>query len=97
LYAKIRNAGAIFVGPNSATAFADYAAGSNHVLPTGGVARFGQGLSVAHFQRRVAVVELGDAAAAALAGAVATIADEEGLRAHARSAALRAAHPGELP
>ena len=97
LVSRVRNAGAIFVGPNVATAFADYAAGSNHVLPTGGAARFGQGLSVAHFQRRVAVVELDDAAAAALAGAVATIAEEEGLRAHARSAALRAARPEEQP
>ncbi|MBN2203987.1 MAG: histidinol dehydrogenase, partial [Thermoleophilia bacterium] len=95
LVPRVRNAGAVFVGPNAATAFADYAAGSNHVLPTGGAARFGQGLSVAHFQRRVAVVELDDAAAAALAGAVATIAEEEGLRAHARSAALRTARPGE--
>ena len=97
LVPRVRNAGAVFVGPNAATAFADYAAGTNHVLPTGGAARFGQGLSVAHFQRRVAVVELDDTAAAALAGAVATIAEEEGLRAHARSAALRAARPGEQP
>jgi histidinol dehydrogenase len=97
LVPRVRNAGAVFIGPNAATAFADYAAGSNHVLPTGGAARFGQGLSVAHFQRRVAVVELDDAAAAALAGAVATIAEEEGLRAHARSATLRTARPGEQP
>ncbi len=97
LVPRIRNAGAIFVGPCAATAFADYAAGSNHVLPTGGAARFGQGLSVAHFQKRVAVVELDEAAAVALAGAVATIADEEGLRAHARSASLRAVRPEEQP
>ncbi len=86
----IRNAGAIFVGPYAATAFADYAAGSNHVLPTGGSARFAQGLSVADFQKRVAVVELDRAAAAALAPHVAAIAGDEGLRAHARSASLRA-------
>ncbi len=86
----IRNAGAIFVGPYTATAFADYAAGSNHVLPTGGSARFAQGLSVADFQKRVAVVELERAAATALAPHVAAIAAEEGLRAHARSACLRA-------
>ena len=90
LVPAIRNAGAIFVGPYAATAFADYAAGSNHVLPTGGSARFAQGLSVVDFQKRVAVVELDAAAAAALAPCVATIADEEGLRAHARSARLRA-------
>lgn len=89
LVPAIRNAGAVFVGRYAATAFADYAAGSNHVLPTGGSARFAQGLSVTAFQKRVAVVELDRAAAAALAAHVATIADEEGLRAHARSARLR--------
>ena len=90
LVPRIRNAGAIFVGAHAATAFADYAAGSNHVLPTGGSARFAQGLSVTAFQKRMAVVELDAAAAAALAPYVAAIADEEGLRAHARSARLRA-------
>ena len=90
LVPAVRNAGAVFVGPYAATAFADYAAGSNHVLPTGGSARFAQGLSVIDFQKRVAVVELDGAAAAALAPHVAVIADEEGLRAHARSARLRA-------
>ena len=86
----VRSAGAVFVGPHAATAFADYAAGTNHVLPTGGSARFGQGLSVDAFRKRVAVVELDGPAAAALALQVATIADEEGLRAHALSARLRA-------
>ncbi len=87
----VRSAGAIFVGPRAATAFGDYAAGTNHVLPTGGSARFGQGLTVSDFVKRVGVVEIDAAAAAGLAAAVATIADEEGLRAHARSARLRAA------
>ena len=86
----VRNAGAIFVGAYAATAFADYAAGTNHVLPTGGSARFAQGLSVVDFQKRVGVVELDGAAARALAAPVAAIADEEGLRAHTRSARLRA-------
>jgi histidinol dehydrogenase len=86
----VRNAGAVFVGAHAATAFADYAAGTNHVLPTGGSARFGQGLSVDAFRKRVAVVELDGPAAAALAPQVAAIADEEGLRAHALSARLRA-------
>ncbi len=86
----VRNAGAVFVGPHAATAFADYAAGSNHVLPTGGSARFAQGLSTDAFRKRMAVVELDGPAAAALAPAVAAIADEEGLRAHARSARLHA-------
>ena len=91
LVPQVRNAGAIFVGPRAATAFGDYAAGSNHVLPTGGSARFGQGLSVSDFVKRVGVVELDEAAVAGLAGPVATIADEEGLRSHARSARLRTA------
>jgi histidinol dehydrogenase len=86
----VRCAGAVFVGPHAATAFADYAAGSNHVLPTGGSARFGQGLSVDAFRKRMAVVELDGPAASALAPQVAAIADEEGLRAHALSARLRA-------
>ena len=90
LLAGVRNAGAVFVGPYAATAFADYAAGTNHVLPTGGSARFGQGLSADAFRKRVAVVELDASAAAALARPVATIAEEEGLRAHALSARLRA-------
>ena len=90
LLAGVRNAGAVFVGPHAATAFADYAAGTNHVLPTGGSARFGQGLSTDAFRKRVAVVELDASAAAALARPVATIAEEEGLRAHALSARLRA-------
>ena len=67
LLAGVRNAGAVFVGPHAATAFADYAAGTNHVLPTGGSARFGQGLSVDAFRKRMAVVELDGPAAAALA------------------------------
>ena len=86
----VRNAGAVFVGPLAATAFADYAAGTNHVLPTGGSARFSQGLSVVGFQKRVAVVELDGPAARALARPVAAIAEAEGLRSHARSARLRA-------
>ncbi len=91
LVPQVRSAGAIFVGPRAATAFGDYAAGTNHVLPTGGSARFGQGLSVSDFVKRVGVVELDAVAAAALATPVATIAGEEGLHAHARSAVLRGA------
>jgi histidinol dehydrogenase len=90
LLAGVRNAGAVFVGAHAATAFADYAAGTNHVLPTGGSARFGQGLSADAFRKRMAVVELDASASVSLAGTVAAIADEEGLRAHALSARLRA-------
>jgi histidinol dehydrogenase len=87
---RVRNAGAVFVGRHTATAFADYAAGTNHVLPTGGAARFAQGLSVSTFLKRVGVLALDETAAAALAPAVARIATEEGFAAHARSAQLRA-------
>lgn len=90
LLPHVRNAGAVFLGPLAATAFADYVAGTNHVLPTGGAARFGQGLSVTHFQKRMAVLSLDAPAARSLAAPAATLADEEGLRAHARSARLRA-------
>jgi len=90
LLPQVRNAGAVFLGPHSATAFADYVAGTNHVLPTGGAARYSQGLSVAHFQKRVSVMALDAASATALAPPAATIAEEEGLAAHALSARLRA-------
>ena len=89
LVPRVRAAGAVFVGPSTATAFADYGAGTNHVLPTGGSARFAQGLSVVHFQRRVGVLEVDEGSASRLARAVAAIAGEEGLRSHARSALLR--------
>ena len=89
LLPRVRNAGAVFVGPRAATAFGDYAAGTNHVLPTGGSARFGQGLSVSDFVKRVGIVEMSEGAAAALVEPVATIASEEGLRSHARSVELR--------
>jgi len=86
---QVRCAGAVFLGSHAATAFADYAAGTNHVLPTAGSARFNQGLSVDAFVRRVGVVEIDAQSARALAPLVATIAREEGLRAHALSAELR--------
>ncbi len=89
LLRHVRNAGAVFAGRYAATAFADYAAGTNHVLPTRGAARFSQGLSASHFVKRVAVVELDSAAAARLAAPVAAIARDEGLAAHALSAELR--------
>ena len=92
---RVRNAGAVFVGPHTATAFADYAAGTNHVLPTGGAARFAQGLSVSTFVKRVGVLSLDEAAAGALAPTVARLANEEGFAAHARSAELRAEARGE--
>ena len=73
----VRCAGCLFVGADSATAFGDYVAGSNHVLPTGGAARFASMLSPRHFRRTMAEVRIG-AAAAKLAAAGAPIARAEG-------------------
>jgi len=93
---QVHSAGAVFLGRHAATPFADYAAGTNHVLPTGGSARFSQGLSVDAFVRRVGVVEIDAQSARELAPLVAIIAREEGLRAHALSAELRAGISSEL-
>ena len=89
LAASVRNAGCVFVGHNGATAFGDYVAGSNHVLPTGGAARFASALSVATFTRRMSEVTIPDAAVGALADAGAAIADAEGFPLHGRSMEVR--------
>jgi histidinol dehydrogenase len=86
---KIRAAGCVFVGASSATAFGDYVAGSNHVLPTGGAARFASTLSARHFRRRMAEVRIGSQAVAKLAKSGATIARAEGFEWHARSMEAR--------
>lgn len=85
---RIRNAGCLFVGIESGTAFGDYVAGSNHTLPTDGAARFASGLSARHFRRRMAEVRIGPAAAA-LARAGAPIARAEGFEHHAASMEIR--------
>jgi histidinol dehydrogenase len=86
----VRSAGALFVGIDAATAFGDYVAGSNHVLPTGGAARFGSALSVATFRRRMARVSLPAGAAARLAPRAAALARAEGFEIHAESMEERA-------
>jgi histidinol dehydrogenase len=86
----VRSAGALFVGRDAGTAFGDYVAGSNHVLPTGGAARFASALSVATFRRRMARISLPDGAAARLAPAGAAIARAEGFPVHAESMERRA-------
>lgn len=88
--ASVKSAGAIFLGSHTPTAFGDYVAGSNHVLPTGGSARFGSALSVHTFLRRQSLLELSAASAAALAGPLGWLADSEGFRFHKLSAELRA-------
>jgi histidinol dehydrogenase len=84
-----RVAGAVFFGPRGAVAFGDYAAGSNHVLPTGGAARFAGPLGVSTFRRRTSVVDLPADAAAGLAPRVATLARAEGFPLHGESAEAR--------
>ena len=84
---RVRAAGCVFVGPQSGTAFGDYVAGSNHVLPTAGAARFSSGLSPRHFRRRVAEVHL--APSDALASAGAAVARAEGFVVHAESMEAR--------
>ncbi len=81
---KVRAAGCLFVGAASATAFGDYVAGSNHVLPTGGAARFASMLSPRHFRRTMAEVRIG-AGAGKLAAAGVPIARAEGFDVHAES------------
>jgi histidinol dehydrogenase len=85
----IGSAGCVFVGPHSGTAFGDYAAGSNHVLPTGGAGRFAGPLDPETFRRRTAVVRLDDTAADALAPHVAALAEAEGFPVHGESARAR--------
>jgi histidinol dehydrogenase len=77
------------VGSGGAAAFGDYAVGSNHVLPTGGAARFGGPLGPGAFMRRTAVVHAGSAAAAQLAPHVAALAAAEGFPVHGESALAR--------
>jgi histidinol dehydrogenase len=86
---RVATAGCVFVGRNGATAFGDYVAGSNHVLPTGGAGRFSGPLGPGVFRRRIANVELSGAAAAALAPQAAALARAEGFPVHGESAMIR--------
>jgi histidinol dehydrogenase len=90
LAGSVRAAGCVFVGRDAGTAFGDYVAGSNHVLPTGGAARFASGLSVATFRRRMARVSLPPGAAGRLAPAGAALARAEGFPVHGESMERRA-------
>jgi histidinol dehydrogenase len=89
LAAQVRSAGSVFVGRASGTAFGDYVAGSNHVLPTGGTGRFSGPLGPMAFRRRIANVSLPGPAAASLAPHVETLARAEGLPVHGESARAR--------
>jgi histidinol dehydrogenase len=86
---QMRTAGCVFVGPYSATAFGDYVAGSNHILPTGGAGRFSGPLSPGVFRRSAATVEVSAAAAAKLAPHADRLARAEGFPVHGESAMIR--------
>ncbi len=88
LAAHVTRAGCVFIGPAGATAFGDYIAGSNHILPTGGAARFASALSPGHFRRRFTEVHIGEGAGD-LARAAAPVARAEGFELHARSMEAR--------
>jgi len=86
---RIRNAGAVFVGPMSPVSVGDYVAGTNHVLPSGGGARWSSGLGVQDFVKRIYVSGLERSALERLAPHVDALAEAEGLHAHARAVRVR--------
>jgi histidinol dehydrogenase len=89
LSARIRNAGAIFLGAHTPEAIGDYVGGSNHVLPTARSARFSSGLGVLDFMKRTSILKCGPDQLRALGPAAMTLGKAEGLDAHARSVGLR--------
>jgi histidinol dehydrogenase len=93
LAAKIRNAGAIFLGRYTPEAIGDYVAGPNHVLPTARSARYASGLSVLNFMKRSSLIRCDADALAAIGGSAVRLAEEEGLGAHARSISIRLNRP----
>ena len=88
-FAGIRNAGAVFLGRFTPEAVGDYVGGSNHVLPTARSARFSSGLSVLDYVKRTSILRLGPDQLAAIGPAAVTLAEGEGLDAHARSVTIR--------
>jgi len=88
--AEVTSAGCVFTGPYAATAFGDYVAGSNHVLPTGGAGRFSGPLGPDVFRRKIATVEVPADAAAKLAPHAKVLAEAEGFPVHGESAMIRA-------
>jgi histidinol dehydrogenase len=90
---RIRHAGAVFMGGYSSEAIGDYCAGPNHVLPTSRSARFSSPLGVYDFQKRSSLIKASAAGAQTLGRIAATLAEGEGLQAHARSAEYRLRRP----
>lgn len=95
LAARIRNAGAIFLGAHTPEVIGDYVAGSNHVLPTARSARFSSGLGVLDFMKRTSILKLDQRSLAVLGPAAMTLARAEGLEAHRRSVAIRLPSSGK--
>ena len=91
LVTLVRNAGAVFVGPLASAVLGDYAVGTNHVLPTGGSARFAGALRVDDFVKRVHIVHVAREGFERLAPVARVIAEEEGLVAHADALRIREA------
>ena len=89
LAARIRNAGAVFIGRFTPEAIGDYVAGPNHVLPTARSARFSSGLGVPDFMKRTSLLKCSAESLAAIGPAAITLGRAEGLDAHARSVAIR--------
>jgi histidinol dehydrogenase len=89
LAARIRNAGAVFLGPHTPEAIGDYVGGSNHVLPTARSARFSSGLGVLDFMKRTSVLKCGPDQLRQLGPAAMTLGQAEGLDAHSRSVGIR--------
>jgi histidinol dehydrogenase len=89
LAARIKDAGAIFIGRYTPEVIGDYVAGTNHVLPTARSARFASGLSVLDFMKRTSILKLDAESLAALGPAAMVLAEAEGLDAHRRSVAIR--------
>jgi histidinol dehydrogenase len=89
LAARIRNAGAIFLGGHTPEAIGDYVGGSNHVLPTARSARFSSGLGVLDFMKRTSILSVPPEALRALGPAAIALGEAEGLQAHARSVSIR--------
>lgn len=87
--ARVRHAGAIFLGRYTAEALGDYCAGPNHVLPTSGTARFSSPLGVYDFQKRTSLIQCSADSASTLGKTASVLARAEGLTAHARSAEYR--------
>lgn len=93
LAAKVRHAGAIFLGRHAPEAIGDYVAGPNHVLPTSRSARFSSGLGVLDFMKRTSLIGCDAAGLAAIGPAAVALAEAEGLDAHARSVSVRLGSP----